>query len=344
MRFKILLFLGLTSIILVACSSQDIQVRDNIPVRERLLVFPVAYYQNIVFINNQLIAFTFGDAKEPGKRVSYAFENDTALNLFNPQHIGKCKDFIGYLMKGILPDGRIGFLGCGETVGSTLGVFAYEWKTGEIEPLVKGPLVQGYLPKDFTWNPEMTRGVQEMVSGGAQGTIYWISPDGISPMDVEIEDQGLKWNLKDYYDGKDRTGLVRFPSWSPDGKTIAFFASTYGIREKPELKPNIKYELYFMDPYELKPVQILQGITDAYRLSWSPDSKYLLFDGCVGLRLKCALWLYSLESKSLSLVAKGDFQDFIWITNDKVVAIKNITLPYENNEIWEYSVDPLLEP
>jgi hypothetical protein len=261
------------------------------------LSFPAAYYQSIVFVKDQLIAFTFSEATKPTERVSYAHENDTVLYPFNPQGIESCKDFIGYLMKGMLPDGRVGFLGCGQNMGSTLGIFAYNWETGETEQLIKGPLTSGYLPKDFTWNPEMKVGIQEMVSGGAQGTIHWISSQGISPIDVDIEDDGLKWNLKDYYDGKERTGLVRFPAWSPDGKTIAFFASTYGIRKESELRPNIKYDLYFMDSSELKPIQILEGIVDAYRLKWSSDSKYLLFDGCAGPQRKCGLWLYSLENK-----------------------------------------------
>lgn len=343
MNLTRLILSGLICNFLVSCSSNTIPVNDSTPVGGRLLSFPAAYYQSVVYIDGRLLAFTDSTAKDPAKRVSYTYEGENDLHSFNPQHITECENFIGYSMKGMLPDGRIGFLGCGEAESSNWSIFALNWQTGEVEQLVKGPLTVSYHSKDFTWDPEMTRGVQETV-GSYQGTIYWILPDGISPMDIEIEDQGLKWNLKDYYEGKDRVGLVRFPAWSPDGKTIAFFASTYGIREEPLPKMNIRYELYFMDPSELKPVQILQGIADAFRLRWSPDSRHLLFDGCVGSRLKCGLWLYSLESKLLSLISEGECQDFIWITNEKVVAIKNIGLPYNNNEIWEYSIEQLLEP
>jgi len=343
MRLKILFLLGFASTIFAACSARNAQVRDDTLVQGKLLSFPSGFYQSIVYLDDRLIGFTFGDQLDPIKRVSYAYEGDVALHSFNPQNINECKDFIGYSIKGVLPDGRIGFLGCGEDTGSTLGMFTYNWQTGEVEPLIKGPLVQGYQPKSFTWNPEMTRGVQEMVSG-AQGTIYWISPEGISPMDVKIEYQGLTWNLKDYYEGKEDVGLVLSPSWSPDGKTIAFFASTYGVREEPRLKASIKYELYFMDPSELMPVQVLKGMVNAVHIRWSPDGKYLLFSGCAGPMQRCGLWLYTLESKSLSLVAEGDFQDFIWVTDKKVVAIKNIALPYNDNEIWKYSIEQLLEP
>lgn len=329
---------GLLSILLLSCSRNSIPIDGRVSIGGKLLSFPTAYYQSVVYVDGQLLAFTRNDVNRSAERVSYAYEGGRVLHFFNPQHIEKCENFIGYSIKGVLPDGRIGFLGCGETVGSNWSIFALDWQTAEVEQLVKGPLTEGYQSKDFTWNPDMTRGVQEMV-GGYQGTLYWISPEGISPMDVKIEDQGLTWNLKDYYEGKERTGLVRFPSWSPDGKTIAFFVSTYGIREEPIPKMNIRYELYFMDSSELKPVQILQGIADAFRLRWSSDSKYLLFDGCVGRRLKCGLWLFSLEDKSLSLIAEGEFQDFLWITHKKVVAIKNIALPYDDNQIWEYSIE-----
>jgi hypothetical protein len=312
-----------------------------------LLSFPPAFYQNIVYIDGRLLGFTDSLAREAADRVSYAYEDDSALHLFDPLHAKDCPMFIGYAMKGLLPDGRIGFLGCGE--GSNWSIFALGWQTGEVEQLLKGSLVEGYSSKDFTWNPQMTRGVQEMVNA-AQGTIYWITPEGSAPMDVEIEDQGLRWNLKDYYEHHDSLepgiGYVRSPAWSPDGKTIAFFASTYGMREEPHLKANIGFELYFMDPSELKPVQAISGIVNAVRIRWSPDSKYLLFSGCAGARQKCGLWIYSLEAKTLTLVTEGEFfEDYIWNKDLSIVAIKfDINKYLEESEIWEYPIAPLLEP
>ncbi len=347
MWLRRLIFLALACTILVSCSSNDITVIDDSPADGELLSFPSAFYQNIVYIDGRLLGFTFGDAREAADRVSYAYEDDSALHPFDPLDAKDCPMFIGYAMKGLLPDGRIGFLGCGE--GSNWSIFALGWQTGEVEQLLKGSLVEGYSSKDFTWNPQMTRGVQEMVNA-AQGTIYWITPEGSAPMDVEIEDQGLRWNLKDYYEHHDSLepgiGYARSPAWSPDGKTIAFFASTYGMREEPHLKANIKFELYFMDPSELKPVQVISSIVNAVRIRWSPDSKYLLFQGCAGPRRKCGLWIYSLQSKTLTLVAEGEFfEDYIWNKDLSIVAIKfDINKYLEESEIWEYPIAPLLEP
>jgi hypothetical protein len=346
MLLKRLILLVLACTILISCSSNDITINDDSPVDGELLSFPSAFYQNIVYMDSRLLGFTESLAREPANRVSYAYEGDSVLQLFDPLDAKDCPMFIGYAMKGLLPDGRIGFLGCGQ--GSNWTIFALDWQTGEVKRLVRA-LAGGYSSKDFTWNPEMTRGVQEMVDA-AQGTIYWISPDGIAPMDIEIEDQGLKWNLKDYYEHRDSfepgIGYALSPAWSPDGKTIAFFASTYGMREVPRLRANIKFELYFMDPSELKPVQILNGIANAVRIRWSPDSKHLLFQGCAGAKRKCGLWIYSLEAKTLTLVAEGEFfEDYIWKDTSTIVAIKfDIDKYLDESEIWEYSVGHLLRP
>jgi Tol biopolymer transport system component len=161
----------------------------------------------------------------------------------------------------------------------------------------------------------------------------------MSPMDIEIEDRGLKWNLKDYLEGKERTGAARHPAWSPDGKTIAFFVTIYGIREDPSPKYNVNYDLFFMDSSTLKPVPELMDVADAGKIVWSPNNEYLLFRGCIGRRLTCGLWRYRISDKTLSLIEEGEsFADYIWITNNKVVAIKDTDIFSDGSEIWEYSI------
>jgi hypothetical protein len=38
------------------------------------------------------------------------------------------------------------------------------------------------------------------------------------------------------------------------------------------------------------------------------------------------------------LVKEGELADYIWITNEKIVAAKNIDLPYKDNQVWEYTL------
>lgn len=100
----------------------------------------------------------------------------------------------------------------------------------------------------------------------------------------------------------------------------------------------ITSDLFFMDPTTLKPVQELMNVADAGKIVWSPNNEYLLFRGCVGRRLTCGFWRYRISDKTLSLIKEGEFADYIWITNEKIVVAKNIDLPYKDNQIWEYSI------
>jgi hypothetical protein len=62
----------------------------------------------------------------------------------------------------------------------------------------------------------------------------------------------------------------------------------------------------------------------------------------MGIQLKCGLWLYHLDKKSLDLVAEGNFENFTWITNVEIAAIRNIAeTSFEDNQIVDYVIsDP----
>jgi len=334
------------SLVLMSCTPKSTPIDDSLKISSQLLSFPAAFYDNVVYIDNKLIAFSLDLSKPRSEIMSFTYEGDSNLYPFKPGQDPTCRLIDFTVFGGILPDGRLGLLrDCWtEALRPTSSIFAYNWQKDTLEQIVNGPIAEGPLPKTFTWNPPMTKGVQQM-GNGIEGTIYWISPEGSSPMDIEIEDQGLKWNLKDYFEGKtEHVGSASYPAWSPDGKTIAFFASAYGIREEPRPKMNAKRALYLMNVDDLKPVQVILEIPNSLGLRWSPDSRQLLFSGCIGFQFKCALWLFDTNTKSLALIDEGDFLDFIWIDNQKIVAIKNITLPFDDNQIFEYSIEHLAQP
>jgi hypothetical protein len=310
----------------------------SLRIKEQLLHFPSARYNHIVYINDRVISFAEDSNAPKEEQVTFAYEGDKSTTQFNPQDDPDCKRYSYFQVVSLLPDGRLGlFKECKVDLGITAfrTIFGYDWNTRALEQLMPDRLPL-FGPKFYTWNPDMTMGIQE-TTGSYRGTIYWISPDGISPMDIEIEDRGLTWNLKDYVEGKEQTGLAVAPAWSPDGKTIAFFVSTYGILEEPKPKFNVNYDLFFMDPSTLEPKQELMDIADAGNIVWSPNNENLLFRGCVGRRLTCGLWKYKITDKSLALIKEGEFADYIWITNEKIIAAKNIDL-YKDNQIWEYTI------
>ena len=279
-------------------------------------------------MDDRVIGFVDNIDAPKEEQIAFAYEGDKETTLFNPENDPKCVNYSYFQVVSLLPDGRLGLLKeCDDESAATSylstnrSIFAYDWHTCELEQLVAGKLTHSFDPKIFTWNPDMSLGVQE-TTGSYRGTIYWIAPDGMSPMDIEIEDRGLTWNLKDYLEGKERTGFVRHPAWSPDGGNIAFFVSTYGIREEPSPKFNVNYDLFFMNPSTLKPMPELMDVADAGKIVWSSNNEYLLFNGCVGRKLTCGLWRYRISDKALSLVKDGLFADYIWITNEKVAAAK----------------------
>ena len=311
----------------------------SLEIVERQLTFPPGYYNHLVYLDGKIIGFAQDSNAPKEKQVSFAYEGETERTIFLPEDDPRCKRYTLFNVVGLLPDGRLGlFKECkkDEALTATRAIYAYDWHSGKLQQLVVSQ-IPFWGPKDFTWNPEMTLGIQE-TTGSYRGTIYWIAPDGTSPMDIEIENRGLTWNLKDYLEGKEKTGLVVAPSWSLDGKRIAFFVSTYGILEEPRPKFNVNYDLFFMDPVKLEPKLELMDVADAGNIVWSPNNENLMFRGCIGRRLICGLWRYKIADKSLALIKEGEFADYIWITNEKIAAAKNIELPYNDNEIWEYSI------
>jgi hypothetical protein len=320
----------------------------SLQVTERLLSFPPGYYNHVVYINGRVVGFA-DDSRLPNEgRISFAYEGDKQKTLFNPQDDPRCTVYNYFQVVSLLPDGRLGLLKeCLDDSASTIflsrnrSIYAYDWDTGQLEQLVVGKLTQADNPKFYTWNPDMTLGVQETGPGYA-GTLYWISPEGILPMDIEIESRGFKWNLKDYLEGVGKIGTARHPSWSPDGETIAFFVSIYGIREQALPKYNINYDLYLMNSETLKPRPELMDVADAGKIVWSPNNEFLLFRGCIGRKLICGLWRYRIIDKTIALIAEGEFADYTWITNERIVAAKNVDLPFKDNQIWEYLISEVL--
>jgi WD40 repeat protein len=329
-------------VLILLSSCMPINNFISVEVKERLLSFPSGYYNHVVYIDGRIIGFAEKYNLPKEEQVSFAYEGDKNFTNFNPENDPKCIIYSYFQVVSMLPDGRLGLLKeCHDDSASTgflstnRSIYAYDWHTGELERLVAGKLTQASNPKFYTWNPDMTLGIQETNSGW-QGTIYWIAPEGMSPMDIQFEARGFSLNLKDHLEGKEHTGLIGSPAWSPDGKTIAFFASTYGVREKPLPKFNVSYDLYFMNSVTLKPEQELMNVADAGKIVWSPNNDYLLFRGCIGRQLICGLWRYRISDKMLSLVKEGEFADYIWIANEKIIAIRFTDESYTQSQIWEY--------
>src|SRR5207302_7039204 len=81
------------------------------------------------------------------------------------------------------------------------------------------------------------------------------------------------------------------PSWSPDGKRIAFQSN----REGP-------YHIYVMDSDGGNVSQLTNGDSDDRHPAWSPDGKYLAVDS--GDTAKREIWTIEVSSKRRTQVTK----------------------------------------
>lgn len=248
----------------------------------------------------------------------------------------KCLAETIYRRPNMLPDGRLGFVKqctkSREGSPTDTGEFtlvALDMRSGNVEQIMTNPLYDQPPLGDYSWNPEMTRGVASIGSLG--GTLYWISPDGPEPMDIVVGEGSQSWAmsdaLTDFWDTSlsleewPSPGISQNPAWSPEGETIAFFAAPSATGLDGLARANVPYNLYFMSPIKRQPEIVLENLRNPFALRWSPDGQALLLDACVGMVQQCGLWSYSVEEDSLHLIAPGrKFWQARWLNNSQVIA------------------------
>jgi hypothetical protein len=283
----------------------------------------------------------------------YRKENDpTIYPVYLPMDL-PCTNGTDYAYLGHLPDGRLGFTKyCKRSENfpneSSAYFVGYNLQTNQIRPLVKAPLP--YYASDFSWNPEMTRGVMQIYQT-VGGTIFWITPEGGAPMDVVVGDGERSWSLAaDYPNWADDqpTGIAAYPAWSPDGLVIAFFASTEAMERAGISSAYSEFKIYFMDPEVQKPAPVLDGIYHPMQLKWSQDGKGLAFIGEMGAFKKHGIWIFSPDTKEAYFVGSGDYRDIVWSPDGNSLVAMLCPNKIEEDpfcktaEFWEYDVSELL--
>lgn len=261
-----------------------------------------------------------------------------------------------------LPNGKIGFsMICGSywpdrPIGQDDSRFivAYDWETGVFEQIVEEPL---FMEASYSsWNPEMTRGVLGIAS--LLGTVAWVTPTGMEPMTITIGTGEQSWSLaenlvvmEDYRHGNDRTtgvGIARNPEWSPNGRSIAFWASTNLIGRSGMSRARGIYSLYLLDPDTLQLQEILENAENVGLLVWSPNSQWLAFVGDTDTT-KESLWLISADGNTLQFVDKGAGFDFYstfygwnWLNNQEIIATRCLDSNCDQSEVIKYDVSEIV--
>lgn len=341
MGMRIIFFVLIASLI-TSCSSIAGSSTTAIPTKE--LNFPkTEYYDALISTHNDVVVLV--DGGEFGELQSYARENDKEFTEFIFPDDQQCFP-ARYEAYETLPDGRLQiWKWCLTSTGGVDYLLAYDWNTRQLVELT------GLLPlgsSGASWNPDQTKAIAYLDSKFASKTLFWIRQGGFEPLDLEITDGERSWNLQDDFpeftaDDTGKTGTTGRASWSPDGRSIAFFASPNAIGKTSFERFGVEHYLYLMNPETLQYEVVADNIFSPFLLFWSPDSTHIAFIGKYGFWKENGIWLYSFETDSITEISKGKFQGIVWRPDGKsLVAIKCESLDV-CNEILEYDLSSILE-
>ena len=265
-----------------------------------------------------------------------------------------------YQLSTILPDGRLSIsMTCVNdrrlppgAKPDSLHLLVYDWETGATEYLIPpGKALAG----GYTWNPAMTRGLESWGSGIWTG-MTWVNRQGVEYPAFWVADGRRRWHVDAGYHrpaGQScrEEGRAAGPAWSPDGQTIAFWASPQSIGVEGLARLDQPWHLYLMDPAELQPRKVIADIEGPAGLDWSPDSRWLAFVGELPWRGD-GLWLYEPATGTLRLVAKWEQEQKIlhspvWSPDGQQIMAIERTLPsrpleYPGSELLLFDVSALV--
>jgi hypothetical protein len=197
-----------------------------------------------------------------------------------PEH-GDCRRREG-LDPLALPDGRLGLLYLCERFQPDQDQFieAYDPATGSFDTLFE--LTTIYVTSgQFTVSPTLDAAVIAYGDQICQGVARY-GPSGREPLAVTIGDGRASFRLDDPIKAGDNcrdTGRANYPDISPDGSTLALFASPGSIGSEGQARLDAPWSLYLIDLATLAPTAIVGGVHNARGLRWSGDGTELGFSG-----------------------------------------------------------------
>ncbi len=312
--------------------------------------FPSASFSDVIWRpDGKIIALQDLTLREP-----YAVEGDDILRYLDLEKDSKCSVATIYWYPTQLPDGRLGLIKRCSTDNMFTDVsymVAYDWRTGELKQIVQKPLLNYATSRGFSWNPEMTRGIQVDTSGIA-ANLVWLTPVGPEPVNIIVQDGNRSWDLSRGYETTGdfdedlrismEGGLIVSPIWSPSGDKIAVFMSFDAMGMEGIIRLDQQFQLIFLYPDTGNWESALSGIYYPESPDWSPDGRNIAFVSHFTEDKEEGLWVFDAVSKSLILIAKGgefSFKDLSWSPDSKFLAVLWCDgIDCDRSEIRKYSI------
>jgi len=264
------------------------------------------------------------------------------------ERLFKCDYAIYYSGFLRLADGRLAIRGyCTQIAPQQAASYLLAYDEGQGTTSL---LISSTLPIDesalFAWDPSASHAVVSF--GSLFSGLYWIDTIGARPVTGTIQANGKSFSLETAFvgfnrDGVPSTGNATAPAWSPDGSTVAFFASTDAINRRGISRITGRWLLCLIDVQTLEPKVVLKNVYRIGKPRWSSDGRFVAFNGQVGSRGTEGLWVYSVANGETQLVAEGVFSDFIWSADDKTIyGIRYVGDSVREKEVWQFDVGDVL--
>jgi len=266
----------------------------------------------------------------------------------------KCDYRITYIIFQRLADGRLGLLGDCFRSAPQRGA-RYLLAHDEAQQTTE-LLVPEMLPIDIagwaSWDPTLTRAIVSF--GSLYSGMYWIDAAGAAaPVTATIQADGKRFSLETAFvaylqhrEVVERTGNAKAPVWSPDGSTIAFFASVAAINR--EGMHRIRSDRWVVCLMDARTQAIRVALNPVYGVTiprWSSDGRFLALSGRLGAHGPKGVWVYAVANGATRLIAEGEFGNILWSADDQAIyAIRYHDKNYrrEQTEVWRYEVGEVL--
>ena len=188
------------------------------------------------------------------------------------------------------------------------------------------------LPGPFSVSPSLD---QAIVTAGSVlcESLLWVDDGGIRYPDIVVEGDGESWNLGSFFPDASRgpctdQGRAAWPAWAPDGSAMAFFGSPESIGISGQARLDVPWNLYLLAPSATEARHVLEGISHARALAWSPDSRWLAFSGERGGSE--GTWLYDTRTDQTIAISPSQALTLAWSpAGDEIAA----TVPVETEGI-----------